>query len=109
MKSEKRFSVLYGLEDESPMDWSIIDNETNSIINPMNGTAIVDLLNYQAQIIKEQHDEIIDWTKKYVELKKENEQLRKDLKTVIDSYDCERIGYCHKGEYCKKWSLNNDR
>ena len=42
-------------------------------------------------------------------LKEENEQLRKDLKTVIDSYDCERIGYCHKGEYCKKWSLNNDR
>lgn len=37
------------------------------------------------------------------------ESLKKDLKTVIDSYDCERIGYCHKGEYCKKWGLNNDR
>ena len=36
-------------------------------------------------------------------------ELKKDLKTVIDNYNCERIGYCHKGEYCKKWSLNNDR
>ena len=79
---EERFSVRLRSECDGVV-YSFFDGD-----KPLDVEMIVDLLNEQQATIT---------------------ALKKDLKTVIDSYDCERIGYCHKGEYCKKWSLNNDR
>lgn len=91
--SEKRF--ILSVNEDAPKTLDIIDivadktyNFVNDVVSMNQAKQLVELLNEQQATITE---------------------LKKDLKTVIDSYDCERIGYCHKGEYCKKWSLNNDR
>ena len=70
--SEKRFSVGIRRKDNEVF-YSFFDGD-----KPLDVDMIVDLLNYQDRLIEEQHDEIINWTKKYVGIKKENEQLRKD-------------------------------
>ena len=106
--SEKRFE-FYSDEDLI----GVLDTVTGKTFNSFE---IVDCLNEQQdQISKLQAnvEYLIDSKKELIEKIGEQQatitELKKDLKTVIDSYDCERIGYCHKGEYCKKWSLNNDR
>ena len=71
--SEKRFSVRLRSECDEVI-YSFFDGD-----NPLDLDNIVDLLNYQDRLIEEQHDEIINWTKKYVGIKKENEQLKNRL------------------------------
>ena len=88
--SEKRFTI-------KPQDdyWAVVDNHNEDKVCIINGIHTEIEAIWLCDFMNEQQGTITE--------------LKKDLKTVIDSYDCERIGYCHKGEYCKKWSLNNDR
>ena len=88
--SEKRFTI-------KPQDdyWAVVDNYNEDKVCIINGIHTEIEAIWLCDFMNEQQGTITE--------------LKKDLKTVIDSYDCERIGYCHKGEYCKKWSLNNDR
>lgn len=72
--SEKRFIFVDNIFKY--LETGIKDNKSD--YDSLNGESVVDLLNYQDRLIEEQHDEIINWTKKYVGIKKENEQLRKD-------------------------------
>ena len=81
--SEKRFELTEINPSVNPLDtvYFIIDYE-NPSKNIRNLKDCVDLLNYQDRLIEEQHDEIINWTKKYVGIKKENEQLQNELASV---------------------------
>ena len=91
--SEKRFTVI----SEKIGRFHNISVQTDKIEYLLTGG-----FDNDSEMIKE----IVDLLN---ELQATITELKKDLKTVIDNYNCERIGYCHKGEYCKKWSLNNDR
>lgn len=65
----------------------VLDTVTGKTFNSFE---IVDVLNYQDRLIEEQHDEIINWTKKYVGIKKENEHLNRKLQSVTmlkDDYE----------------------
>ena len=70
--SEKRFSVGIRRKDNEVF-YSFFDGD-----KPLDVDMIVYFLNFQERLIEQPHDEIINWTKKYVGIKKENEQLRKD-------------------------------
>ena len=104
--SEKRYKRFYVSESENQL--TIYDNEGLDDYYHLGNDerdvkGICDLLNYQDRLIEEQHDEIINWTKKYVGIKKENEQLKKardesDKFIVKKGLEIEFLNWCVENE-----------
>ena len=78
--SEKRFRVRFEQEDGR----GEIVNEKGV---ELTAREVVDLLNYQDRLIEEQHDEIINWTKKYVGIKKENDKNNEYYRNRINDLE----------------------
>lgn len=86
---EKRYSILYGIEDEDPMDWHIIDNKDDSIIYPGNGHAVVSLLNcYEKNLslIIKKCTELslrnVDLVEKNGKIMQENKRIQEQLNSI---------------------------
>lgn len=75
--SEKRFFTTLANDE-----YTLIQEKGDLRATYLKYSEVVDLLNYQDRLIEEQHDEIINWTKKYVGIKKENEQLKQRIKEL---------------------------
>ena len=105
--TEKRFTVLYGI-DENPFEWDIIDNQRNAIIKQGNGIAICNELNELCEENKElKHENVnimsdLDYfrtkngsleeglfkqDRKIAKLEKENKELKQSISNWQGSYD----------------------